>query len=95
MNETAVSGARRPCKGCLTEVNYESRIARMVEALSAYPEQCVDEHTYEHRMSMCKSCPSLAYDNTCMHCGCFVAVRAKFKDKACPYPGQAKWESVG
>ena len=64
MNETAVSGARRPCKGCLAEVNYDSRIARMVEALSAYPEQCVDEHTYEHRMSMCKSCPSLAYDNT-------------------------------
>lgn len=88
------NGSPTPCKGCLPEADYDSRISRMVEALSAYPEQCVDDKLYAHRISICKACPSLAYDNTCMHCGCFVAVRAKFKEKACPYPGQAKWTAV-
>jgi len=81
-----------PCKGCTASVHVEDRqLERILRALEARPEQCVDQATYEARLRICETCPSLAYDTTCMHCGCLVAVRARLKDKACPYPGQARW----
>lgn len=83
---------REPCKGCSASVQVdEQQLERIIRALSANPEQCVDDDTYAKRMSICEACPSLIYDTTCKHCGCLVAVRAKLKDRSCPYPGQAKW----
>jgi Rieske Fe-S protein len=81
-----------PCKGCRESVHIsEEQLNRMLKSLSAHPEQCVGEEEYERRLSLCSQCPSLVYDTTCMHCGCVVALRAKMKEKACPYPLQPRW----
>lgn len=83
---------RDSCKGCSASVHsHDQQISRIIRALSAHPEQCVDDDIYAKRLEICDGCPALAYDSTCMHCGCFVAVRAKLIDKACPNPGQALW----
>jgi hypothetical protein len=83
---------KRPCKGCSADVQVTNKqIQRILHSLNAHPEQCVDDEIYEQRMTACRACPSLAYDTTCMHCGCFVAVRAKFIEKGCPHPGHPVW----
>lgn len=82
-----------PCKGCTAGVHVsDKQIQRILKALDAHPEQCVSDDIYQQRMAFCVTCPSLAYDTTCMHCGCFVAVRAKFNEKGCPNPGHSRWE---
>lgn len=85
-------GERDTCKGCTASVQVDKeQIRRILNALSAHPDQCVSEEEYAKRLEICQSCPSLTYDTTCSHCGCLVAIRAKLKNNACPYPGQAKW----
>lgn len=90
---TAGNGGRdEPCKGCSASVHItDAQLKRILDALDADPEQCVDDELYAERLNICRSCPALAYETTCRICGCLVAVRAKLKDKACPFPGQAKW----
>lgn len=86
------NGEREGCKGCSASVHVDQQqLDRILASLNARPEQCVDEATYMQRLAICQTCPSLAYDTTCMHCGCLVAVRALLKNQACPYPGQARW----
>ncbi len=81
-----------PCKGCSADVHVtHAQINRILAALAAHPDECVNDSEYEQRLAACRACPSLVYDTTCQHCGCFVAVRAKFKDKRCPLPGNARW----
>ncbi len=81
-----------PCKGCSADVHVtDAQIERVLTALAAHPEDCVDDAGYERRLAACRACPALSYGTTCRHCGCFVAVRAKFKDKHCPLPGGARW----
>ncbi|CAM3370459.1 DUF6171 family protein [Marinicrinis lubricantis] len=84
--------AREGCKGCSEKVRVsEKQLERILSALAQHPEDCVDDEQYHKRLAVCRSCPSLAYETTCLHCGCFVAVRAKLKEKDCPFPGQSKW----
>lgn len=91
-NTDTNNGAREGCKGCSASVHVDQQqLDRILASLHARPEQCVDEATYKQRLAICHTCPSLAYDTTCMHCGCLVAVRALLKNQACPYPGQARW----
>lgn len=80
------------CKGCSASVHVEdAQIRRILASLARHPEACVEDNVYSDRLSSCQSCPDLAYGTTCLHCGCFVAVRAKFRDKHCPMPGGARW----
>ncbi len=84
--------AKPPCKGCSADVHVSERqIQRILTSLNAHPDQCVDDEVYEQRMTACLACPSLSYGTTCKHCGCFVAVRAKFIEKGCPNPGHPHW----
>lgn len=79
------------CPGCTASVHDDAQIRRILAALSRRPEACVDDGMYEARLAACRACPDLAYGTTCLHCGCFVAVRAKFRDRHCPMPGGARW----
>lgn len=82
------------CKGCRATVKVEEEhIRRLLSKMKA--EDCVPDEWYAHRLEACRQCASLSYESTCMHCGCLVAIRAKFKDKSCPHPDQAirkQWE---
>ena len=81
----AKADERRGCKGCSGSVHVSSeQIGRLIAKLRAA--DCVTDELYTRRLQACGRCDSLAYESTCMHCGCFVQVRAKFKDKECPHP---------
>ncbi|NLN42399.1 MAG: hypothetical protein GX160_10610 [Clostridiales bacterium] len=80
------------CKGCTASVwvkideTYEKLKATFIDGNMA-----VSKETYENRLKICKSCPSLIYDTTCKYCGCLVHARALGKDNYCPEPSGAKW----
>lgn len=80
------------CRGCSSSVIVSSEeVQKLVEEQLALEIDLVDDELYEKRLKICKNCPSLAYDTTCRHCGCFVQFRAKLAYKHCPYPAGAKW----
>lgn len=80
------------CKGCSSSVIVSSEeVQKLVEEQLALEIDLVDDKLYEKRLEICKHCPSLDYDTTCRHCGCFVQFRAKLAYKHCPYPEGAKW----
>ncbi|WP_246309386.1 DUF6171 family protein [Paenibacillus alginolyticus] len=64
----------------------------MLASLNRKGFDCVSDEIYQARLAVCRECPSLAYGNTCLHCGCIVQIRAKFKEKGCPNPGYSKWQ---
>ncbi|QDP39107.1 DUF6171 family protein [Radiobacillus deserti] len=80
------------CKGCSQSVFVSNEyIQKQVEEQLELETNIVDDKVYEKRLTQCKECPSLLYDTTCAHCGCFVLFRAKLAYKTCPYPAGAKW----
>jgi hypothetical protein len=85
---------RDGCKGCSADVKVTGeQIQRLLSKIKT--DACVEDELYAKRLKACESCTSLAYDSTCMHCGCLVQVRAKLKDKGCPHPHHAvreQWE---
>tara|TARA_R110000765_G_C18610558_1_gene570342 strand:- start:131 stop:343 length:213 start_codon:yes stop_codon:yes gene_type:complete len=40
--------------------------------------------TAEERWDFCKSCPYITSRHRCMHCGCFMKSKVKFKNASCP-----------
>ncbi len=80
------------CRGCQDSAIVSSEeIEQLVNEQLEFETDLVDDDLYEERLEACKSCPSVAYDTTCSHCGCFVQFRAKLAYKHCPYPGGARW----
>jgi hypothetical protein len=80
------------CKGCGPQYDVtEERITRMLEAPMFQTDIAVADEVYEQRLALCWSCSRLMNGQTCTVCGCFVRVRAKFKDRGCPNPGEARW----
>ncbi|MBZ4646800.1 MAG: hypothetical protein JG777_2289 [Clostridia bacterium] len=85
---------RNECKGCSVsvKVSFDEIKARMSEYMIMLDgDDCVPDNIYQRRLSECNSCPGLYYGTTCRYCGCFVQMRAKRKDRNCPYPGKSKW----
>jgi hypothetical protein len=71
-----------------TQKNIEDYIATLDEA------ECVSDRIYEQRLELCSNCDGLYDGISCKYCGCFVLVRAKRKNKLCPYPYHSKWGIV-
>ena len=73
------------CKRCLlreagASVTWEE-LQRYLRSLP--PERLADEAVYQKRITNCINCDSLLA-GTCRQCGCYVEVRARLKDGACP-----------
>lgn len=82
----------RECKKCLL---YESAqadtltlIKEKIEKLS--PGEKASVELYEERLSYCKDCDFLL-SGTCMKCGCYVELRAAFKEQRCANASDRKW----
>ncbi len=45
---------------------------------------------YNKRISICQNCESLI-SGMCLKCGCYVELRAAYKNKSCPNYGSEKW----
>ena len=49
----------------------------------------VNENESESRLEICKACPELIQmTKQCKKCGCFMSVKATFKNSSCPI---GKW----
>jgi len=84
----------RSCKGCRSDLQVtEERIDKMLSSpmFRQGSAHCVPDDVYEARLRACGACPKLIGGHTCALCGCLVRIRAKFKDKSCPAPGEAGW----
>ena len=83
------------CKGCVESVIVtEEIIQELVKEADENPAVIVSDEVYQARLKTCASCPSLQYGTTCVHSGCIVRYRAKFKNKSCPFAGKPKWDQV-
>jgi len=83
-----------PCKGCREEYRAtEEQIDRILQhpMFKADSELCVPDSVYAQRLEHCSACAKLSYGTTCMICGCFVRVAAKYRNRACPKPGDSQW----
>lgn len=50
----------------------------------------VDKKTYDHRISICNNCPDLIH-NHCIHCGCYMPVKAWLATEGCAHPRDQKY----
>ncbi|WP_424766845.1 hypothetical protein [Paenibacillus sp. sgz302251] len=83
------------CKGCSDDYRVtDEQIDRILSApmFQAGSELCVPDEVYVHRLKQCGGCPKLQSGTTCAMCGCFVRIAAKYRDRACPLPGDSRWE---
>jgi hypothetical protein len=54
----------------------------------------VNDEKYKERLAICEECPLFdAANRTCKVCGCFMNVKAKWADVACP-DKPARWPSL-
>ncbi|WP_204502059.1 DUF6171 family protein [Aquibacillus albus] len=83
------------CKGCAASVRMSNKeVDKLVEEQLMLEIDVVDDNVYNERLEHCVECPSLVYDTTCSHCGCFVKYRAKLAYKECPHPKGPKWKKL-
>jgi len=81
------------CKACRETVHLTEEEIKQIfgDALRAKEVKLVTEELYGQRMAICTECDALQYGTTCKHCGCIVAVKAKFVNSRCPFPFNPKW----
>lgn len=93
MNVASRADGRDNCKGCTADVKVtDEQMARLWAKLGELPpEDLADDSMYEHRLALCRDCPSLQYGTTCRHCGCLVAWKARLSRSRCPLPGTSRW----
>ena len=81
------------CKACRprTELT-EEMIARAVETLCRDGAHTpADAPTVAARLQCCQACPHLESGHTCRVCGCFVPIRARIREFACPDAVADRW----
>ncbi|WP_276354957.1 DUF6171 family protein [Cohnella caldifontis] len=71
------------------------QVDRLLDAMNGKGFDFVRDALYARRLAACRSCASLEYETTCMHCGCLVEVRAKLDGKDCPHPAGSRWSGAG
>ena len=83
------------CRNCVESVIIsEEVIQELINEAEEDKSKIVSDEIYHERLQICKGCPSLQYETTCVHNGWIVQYRAKFKNKSCPFPSVPKWEKI-
>lgn len=81
------------CRRCLLrESGRQNKEKEILECILRIKEgERADEKLYSQRLSLCRECDFLI-DGTCLKCGCYVELRAAFKNNRCPLAGSKnKW----
>lgn len=80
------------CKKCLLlEAGEEKSFVGVKDYIDTLDNSLkVNDDLYEKRLSLCKECDNLI-SGMCLKCGCYVEIRAVFKDKFCPDFDDKKW----
>lgn len=81
------------CKGCGPQYEVtEEQIDRILQAPMFQNKQIVvEDEVYNARLEKCFSCSKLLNRQTCLLCGCYVRVAAKYRDRSCPNVKERKW----
>ncbi|MBW8349507.1 hypothetical protein K0H71_08625 [Bacillus sp. IITD106] len=80
------------CKGCTQNVIVSKEVLQeLIHDAEKEGRNIVSDDVYEIRLNICKNCPSLQYETTCMHCGSLIHYRAKLEQSTCPHPEGSKW----
>ena len=82
----------RECKKCLLLESAEGDMLELIkEKISKLsPEERASDDLYNKRLSLCRECEFLV-SGTCFKCGCYVELRAAFKEQKCPDASHRKW----
>lgn len=93
----SLTKASNGCNGCRKEYRTtDAQIDRILAApMFQSDELCVPDDVYVQRLDQCASCTKLMDGKTCLVCGCFVRVAAKYKARACPNPDERRWQAYG
>lgn len=87
-----MSAVNGPCKGCRDDYRVtDEQIDRILSAPMFQSDICVPDDVYELRLAKCRECPKFEYGTTCVVCGCYVRIAAKYKNRSCPKPGDSRW----
>jgi hypothetical protein len=81
------------CRICDSLSLSEEGVKKIIEEYISLldEDECVTRQVYNERLDACSACPGLISSAVCRYCGCFILVRAKRKDKGCPFPGNSRW----
>lgn len=84
---------RELCRRCLLkESGKEERAKEVRECIERIkPHEKAEDKLYSQRLLLCRECEHLM-EGTCLKCGCYVELRAAFKNNRCPLAGtKKKW----
>ena len=82
---------QKKCRRCLLlqsgiEDVYKE-VRRCIERMK--PDEKAGESDYQERLALCSECEHLI-SGTCLKCGCYVELRAAYKNNQCPLAGSKK-----
>ncbi|MCR8659065.1 DUF6171 family protein [Paenibacillus endoradicis] len=94
MDEEARTDNR--CRGCGPQYEVtEQQIDRILLAPMFQDDTIVvSDQEYAQRLSLCDGCDKLMNKQTCLLCGCFIRVSAKYRNKSCPNISDRKWSAI-
>lgn len=79
------------CRRCLLRESGSedifAEVKRCVERIK--PEEKAEDTLYSDRLKKCSECEFLI-SGTCLKCGCYVELRAAYKNNCCPLPKSRK-----
>lgn len=80
------------CKKCLLlEAGEEKSFVGVKDYIDTLDNSLkVNDDLYLKRLSFCKECDNLI-SGMCLKCGCYVEIRAVFRNKSCPDFDDKKW----
>ncbi len=80
------------CKKCLLlEAGEEKSFIGVKDYIDTIDNSLkVNDDLYVKRLSFCKKCDNLI-SGMCLKCGCYVEIRAVFRNKSCPDFDDKKW----
>ncbi|MDE6863660.1 MAG: hypothetical protein K2J41_04655 [Eubacterium sp.] len=80
------------CKKCLLlEAGEEKSFIGVKDYIGTIDSSLkVNDDLYDKRLSFCKECDNLI-SGMCLKCGCYVEIRAIFRNKSCPDFDDKKW----
>ena len=79
------------CRRCLLRESGSedilAEVKRCVERIKS--EEKTEDGVYSERLKRCSECEFLI-SGTCLKCGCYVELRAAYKNNCCPLPKSRK-----
>lgn len=88
----AVNKMTAPCLHCEAQVlPSEKELEVLVKTMEISENELTPQEIYRERLDICNECEYLQENVVCRECGCYVKIRALYRDNQCPNPYGRKW----